>query len=113
MQPFKYKPRKNSGLLRHKITFLKASGERTGGLPTQEWTEYVTVWAGIETQKGKRLFESAAVQMQDIKKFSIRYRNDVDDTMRIRHKGKDYDIYSMTNDDENNQWYTILVREVL
>jgi len=51
--------------------------------------------------------------MQDLKKFSIRYRNDVDDTMRIRHKGKDYNIYSMTNDDEYNQWYTILVREVL
>ncbi|MFS0822171.1 phage head closure protein [Bacillus sp. 1P02SD] len=114
MQAFKYKPRKNSGLLKHRITFLKPPDVVVGGWPTQgPWESYATVWAGIETQKGKRLFESAAVQMQDLKKISIRYRDDLEDTMRIRHKGKDYDIYSMTNDDENNQWFTILVREVL
>lgn len=103
----------NSGNLKHRITFLKPPGEIVNGWPTTEWTEYVTVWAEIKTQKGRRLFESAAVQMQDLKTFGIRYRKDVDDKMRIRHKGQDYDILSMTNDDENNQWYTILVQEVL
>ena len=83
------------------------------GWPSQEWTESITVWAEIKTLKGKRLFDAATVQMQDMKTFGIRYRPDVNDMMRIRHKGKDYDITSMTNDDENNQWYTILVREVL
>lgn len=113
MRPFKYKPKKNTGLLRHRITFLKPPGEIVGGWPTQEWSEHVTVWAGIETQKGRRVFDAAAVQMQDLKKISIRYRSDVNDNMRIRHNDQDYDIFSMTNDDEENQWYTILVREVL
>lgn len=31
--------------------------------------------------------------------------------MRIRHKDKIYKIISMNNDDENNQWWTIHVRE--
>lgn len=102
----------NAANLKHRITFLKPPGI-INGWPTQEWTEHVSVWAEIRTQKGKRLFESAAVQMQDMKIFGIRYRRDVDDAMRIRHNGQDYDIISMTNDDENNQWYTILVKEVL
>ncbi|CEG28082.1 phage head closure protein [Bacillus sp. B-jedd] len=113
MHPLKYKPKKNTGLLKHRVTFLKPPGEIVGGWPTTEWTEYVTVWAGIETQKGRRVFEAAAVQMQDLKKISIRYRADLNDSMRIRHKGQDYDIFSMSNDDENNEWYTILAREVL
>lgn len=103
----------NPANLKHRITFLNPPGQIVGGWPSTEWTEHLTVWAEIKTLKGNRLFEAAAVQMQDVKTFGVRYRDDVDDTMRIRHKGKDYDITSMTNDDENNQWYTILVREVL
>ena len=113
MRPFKYKPKKNTGLLRHRVTFLKTPGDIVNGWPTQEWTEHVTVWAGIETQKGRRVFEAAAVQMQDLKKISIRYRSDVDHTMRIRHNAQDYALFSWTNDGEENKWYTILVREVL
>ena len=100
-------------LLRHRITFLNPPGAIVGGWRSTEWTEHVSSRAAIETLKGNRLTDMAAVQMQDMKTFIIRYRKDVDDTMRIRHKGKDYDITSMTNDDENNQWYTILVQEVL
>ena len=113
MRPFKYIPKRNTGLLKHRITFLKPPGHIVNGWPTQEWTEHATVWAGIETQNGKRIFEAAAVQMQDLKKINIRYRKDLYDKMRIRHKGQDYDIVSMTNDDEENRWYTILVKEVL
>lgn len=103
----------NPANLKHRITFLNPPGAIVGGWASQEWTEHVTVFAEIRTLKGNRLFEAAAVQMQDTKTFGLRYRKDVNDMMRIRHKGKDYDITSMTNDDENNQWYTILVREVL
>jgi SPP1 family predicted phage head-tail adaptor len=103
----------NPGKLKHRITFLKPPGDIVSGWPTTDWTEHITVWAEIRTQKGKRLFEAAAVQMQDMKTFGIRYRKDVDDTMRIRYKCQDYDVVSMTNDDENNQWYTILASEVL
>lgn len=103
----------NASNLRHRITFLKPPGSIVGGWPTTKWVEHVTVWAEIKTLKGNRVFDAAAVQMQDTKTFGIRYRKDVNDSMRIRFKEQDYDIVSMTNDDENNQWYTILAREVL
>lgn len=103
----------NPGKMNKRITFLNPPGEIVGGWPSQEWTEHVKVWAEIKTQKGRRLIEMQAAQMQDIKIFGCRYRSDVNDSMRIRYNGKDYEIESMTNDDENNQWYTILAREVL
>lgn len=103
----------NSGELKYRINFLKPPGEIVNGWPSQEWIDFKTVWAAIKTQKGARLFNSDAVQMQGKKIFGIRYRADLHENMRIRHKGTTYEIESMTNDDENNQWYTILVREVL
>lgn len=113
MQKFKYIPKVNSGRFRHRITFFAPPGTIVDGWPSMVWTEHVTVWADIRTQRGNRLFESATVQMQDMKSFTIRYRPDVNDMMRIRHKGTTYNIDSMTNDDEKNEYYTILVKEVV
>lgn len=103
----------NAAELKHRITFLNPPGAIVDGWPSREWTDRITVWAAITTQKGRRLFNADAVQMQGVKIFGIRYRSNVNRNMRIRYKGKTYDIESMENDDENNQWYTILAREVL
>lgn len=84
----------NPANLKHRITFLIPPGTIVGGWPSKEWTAHVSVYAEIKTLKGNRLNDMAAVQMQDMKTFGMRYRRDVNDTMRIRHKGKDYDIDS-------------------
>lgn len=102
----------NPANLKHRITFLNPPGEIVDGWPSTEWTDYKTVWAEIRTQKGSRLFNADTVHMQSRKIFGIRYRKDLNPYMRIRHKNTTYEIESMTNDDENNQWYTIVVREV-
>lgn len=103
----------NPADLKHRVTFLNPPGTTSSGWPSLEWAEHLTVSAAIKTQKGFRLFNADAVQMQGVKIFGIRYRKDLNEKMRIRYKGKDYNIESMTNDDENNQWYTILAKEVL
>ncbi|MEK5530653.1 phage head closure protein [Viridibacillus sp. FSL R5-0468] len=91
--------------------FSQSPGKDEDGFPIIQWTDHVKVWAAIKTLKGKAFYEAAADQLQDMKTFGIRYRKDVDDNMRIRHKDKIYKIISMNNDDENNQWWTIHVRE--
>lgn len=109
-----YRSNNNPGELKHRITFLiPPGGKDEDGFPINEWTAFKKpIWAAIKTLKGKAFYEAAADQLQDMKTFGIRYRKDVDDSMRIRHKDKVYKIISMNNDDENNQWWTIHVREI-
>lgn len=102
----------NPAKLNKRITFLSPP-KGSEAWPTDEWKVHKTVWAELKTLKGNRVVEAAAVQMQNVKMFGCRYRPDVDDSMQIRYKGQDYQIDSLTNDDGNNQWLTILVREVL
>lgn len=114
MRPFKYKPPINTGDLRHRVTFYNPPG-KTGddGWPLNDWTPHTTVWAKIQTQYGSRIFNSDASQLQDKKVITIRYRNDIRDEMRVEIKGKMHEIDSLTNDDERDQWLTIIVKEVL
>lgn len=108
-----YRTNNNAGDLDKRITFLiPPGGTDADGFPIKNWTDHKTVWASIKTLKGKEFYSAAADQLQDVKQIGIRYRKDVDDNMRIRHKDKIYKIISMNNDDENNQWWTIHVREI-
>ncbi|MEK4024478.1 phage head completion protein [Sporosarcina sp. FSL W7-1283] len=60
-----YRYGNNPAEIKHRVTFLNPPGQIVGGWPSQEWTEHVTVWAAIETQKGYRIFNSDATQWQD------------------------------------------------
>lgn len=103
----------NPAELKHRATFLKPPGQIVGGWPSTDWTEHVTVWAALETQKGYKVFNSDATQWQDKKVVGIRYRKDISEDMHVVINGITHEIESLTNDNERNQWLTIIVREVL
>ncbi|MEG0450125.1 MAG: phage head closure protein [Lysinibacillus sp.] len=113
MQQIKYKQPINTGDLRNKVTFHKPPGEIINGWPSTDWTKFTTVWAKIQTQYGARLFNVDATQWQDKKIITVRYREDLEPTMRVEIKGTMHEIESLTNDDERNQWLTVIVKEVL
>ncbi|WP_428909472.1 phage head closure protein [Niallia sp. Krafla_26] len=97
-----------------RITFYKPPGEIVNGWPLIEWTEHVTVWGEVKTQKGYRMFNSDATQWQGKKIVGIRYRNDIQAGMRLSINGVMYEMDSPPiNDDERNQWLTLIVMEVL
>lgn len=97
-----------------RVTFLNPPGViGKDGWPSTDWTDFVTVWAEVKTNTGARLFNSDATQWQDKKVIGIRYRDDIKAEMRVKINGKTHEIDSLTNDDERNQWLTIIVKEVL
>lgn len=108
-----YRNNNNPAKLNKRITFLNPPGTIVGGWPSSEWEPHVTVWAEIKTQKGYRAFNSDATQWQDKKVIGIRYRKDITPNMRVEFNGKMHEIDSLVNDDEQNQWLTIIVKEVL
>lgn len=108
-----YRYGNNPAELKHRITFLNPPGEIVNGWPSQEWTEHGRAWAAVETQKGYRVFKSDATQWQDKKVIGMRYRSDIREEMRVVINGITHDIESLVNDNERNQWLTIIVKEVL
>lgn len=107
-----YQHNNNAGRLNKRITFLTPPGI-VNGWPTKDWPEYKKLWAEIKTQKGYRAFNSDATQWQGKKIFGLRYRADITEEMRIQYKDVLYEIESLVNDDERNQWLTIIAKEVL
>lgn len=105
----------NPAKLRHRITFVKPPPDGAtdaDGFPITDWTPVVSVWASLVTPKGRTFYQAAAVQMERNREFTCRYRDDVDDRMRVRFKNVDYEIVSLNNDDGLNKTLTVICQEV-
>lgn len=85
--------------LNRKITFreLTIVQDPNTGEMIETWTDFVSVFAKVEPLLGREYFAAAAVQAEDTTKFTMRYRGDIDPTMRIAFDGNEYDIQSIQN----------------
>ncbi|MFF5993710.1 phage head closure protein [Lysinibacillus sp. KU-BSD001] len=109
-----YQHNNNVGRMNKRVTFYNPPGQIVNGWPSEDWVKHITVWAEVKTQKGNRLFNSDATQWQDKKIIGCRYRSDIHARMRVEINGKMHEMESPPiNDDERNQWLTIIVKEVL
>lgn len=104
----------NPGLLRHRITLQKFMViTDPDGFITQQWQDVATVWAAVENLHGREYWEAASVQAENTVKFTIRYRPDVDQTMRIVFRGKIYNIISVDNIKYRNEYIEIKAKELV
>ncbi|MFJ7951529.1 phage head closure protein [Lysinibacillus sp. NPDC096418] len=108
-----YQHNNNAARLNKRVAFYNPPGT-TGedGWPSTEWVPFKKLWAEIKTQKGYKSFNSDATQWQGKRIVGIRYRNDIHTAMRLEIAGVMYEIESLVNDDERNQWITIIAKEV-
>ncbi|MFV9511809.1 phage head closure protein [Tepidibacillus sp. LV47] len=96
------------GDLRHRITLQKqATITDADGFTTQQWQDVATVWAAVENLYGREYWEAAAIQAEKTVKFTIRYRPDVDQTMRIVFRGQVYEITAIDNIKYRNEYMEI------
>ncbi|MEY8414801.1 phage head closure protein [Tissierella praeacuta] len=103
----------NPGELRHRITFQRlTTSTNENGFEIEEWTDVKTVWAGVTNLHGREYFEAAAVQAENTVKFTTRYLKDVDTSMRILFKDKQYNITSIDNIKYENKLIEIKAMEV-
>ncbi|MES1947436.1 phage head-tail adaptor [Salinisphaera sp. C84B14] len=90
----------SAGQLRHKITLQARQETRSDyGEVTLDWAEVASVWAHVAPQSGREYFAAQQVQSEVSTRVTIRYRDDVDATMRVTHRGKTYDIEAVLPDD--------------
>ena len=98
------------GKLRHRVAIEKPgyTQDPTTGEMVPGWETVATVWASKRPSSAREFKQSQAGQSEISGEFVIRYRSDVDATMRIVHKGKFYNIEGALEDNESGlEWLTL------
>lgn len=104
-----------AGKLRHRLELqrrlLDSDGQPpldTNGEQVDDWETFATVWGAIYPVSAREFVQSQAVQEEVVARMTIRYRADVDSTVRIRHGGKIYNIAGVLPDPESGREYLTL-----
>lgn len=99
----------SAGKLRHRITVqvLRSGRDEDGFEITDDWIDYVTLWAHIAPLSSRDLMAVQAQGSEVIARMTVRHRTDLTTEMRIIHRGEAYHITSTgLHDDQNGLIYT-------
>ncbi|MEM5297655.1 phage head closure protein [Burkholderia sp. JPY481] len=83
-----------AGPLIHRITIQRpvVDQDESGTPFVREWQEVAEVWAGIEPLSGREWLASAEFRSDVTTRIRIRWREDIDASMRVLHHGVIYRI---------------------
>lgn len=100
------------GKLRHRVTFQqKVVGEDSNGDTVENWEDLATlptVWAGYEPLSARDFNASRSEQSEIASRFTVRYRDDLDASMRILFRGKAHNIVGVLPDKDSGLEYLTL-----
>ena len=101
-----------AGLLRHRITIQHFVTTNTGGVLVEDWADLVTdLPAAVHYASGREFNAAAANQAEVATRFTIRYRNDLAENMRITHEGRNFNIVAILPDDSLRDGLTLMAVE--
>lgn len=103
-----------TGDLRHLVTLQKlVQTESEYGETIESWVDYMQVWAQVEGLRGKEFLLSRQMPGGEItSKITIRYRNDIDRTMRIKSENRIFEIIAILDKEGKRRFLEIMAREV-
>lgn len=108
----------NAGEMCKKITLLKRHTYiDESGSPQYAWHPFCDVMSIIEPVSGREYWMAAQSNREATVRFVIRYRDDIQDTMRILYRAKDrLKVYEMTsvpiNVKEENKYLQLMCNEI-
>lgn len=74
----------------------------------ETWQDIATVWANIKPLRGREFFQAQQIQSEITHKITIRYRNDIDKTCRVKYNSKTFDIKSIIDIDNKHRFLEIM-----
>lgn len=74
------------------ITFQKKVEPEGPILPLEEYEDHISLWAESRYLRGRNFYAARAANVKTDVEWKIRYRNDIDETMRIKYNDKFYNI---------------------
>ncbi len=103
----------NFGEMRHRITIQRIVPViNENGFESTATETYKTVWAAVTNLHGKEYFAAKAVQAENTVKFTFRFIEGIDQTMKILFHGKAYNISTIDNIKYRNQYIEVQAMEV-
>jgi len=98
------------GKLRHLVSLQGRLSTRdaTTGAVIMAWAEVAQIWASIEPLSVREFLAAGAEQSRVSARIVIRYRNGVDRSMRIVHRGQIYNIEGVLPDKVSGREYLTL-----
>lgn len=100
-----------AGSLRHQVVIQKpkvTQNPQTGGMG-KTWEPVATVWADVTPMSAREFIAASAEQSEVRGRMTIRYRDDVDATMRVVHRGRYYAILGVLPDAESGREHLTLM----
>lgn len=100
-----------AGVLRHLVqlqTPIKTQDPITGAI-VETWANVAKVWAEIVPSSAREFLAAGAEQSEMRGRATIRYRNDVNPTMRFLHRNKTYAILGFMPDAESLKGHLTLM----
>ena len=100
----------SAGELCHRVIIQQrvGSGRDDDGFENPaSWQDFLHLWAKVSPLSAKDLIAAQAAQSQVIARLKVRYRTDIDSSMRVFFRGETYAIDSPAlNDDETGNIYS-------
>jgi SPP1 family predicted phage head-tail adaptor len=104
----------NSERLRHRITIQSPpSGTDSYGDPVGDWTDFATIWAGIEPLQGREYVAALQEQSEVDTRVVIRYLKRVRPSMRVKYGERTLNIISVIDNREAHRDMQLMCKEVL
>jgi SPP1 family predicted phage head-tail adaptor len=93
-----------AGDLRRRVTIQKRQSTQDGdGQRSETWTAVATVPAKIEPLGGRELLLAKAMGAESTHQVTMRYRADLDATMRIVYQGRIFNINNLNDPDARHE----------
>jgi SPP1 family predicted phage head-tail adaptor len=103
-----------AGRLRHRITVQENTPTQNEiGEWVDAWTDYATVWASVEPARGSQYYQAKQLDSKVDGTIIMRYRDDIEPTMRVIHDGRTLKIVSLLTVKERKRELHIMYSEAL
>lgn len=101
-----------TGELRHRVTIQGTTAVQDSSASYSEsWSDLVTTWARVRPMNGREYFAAHQEQSAVTHEIVMRFRRGVNTAMRLKFDSRIFDIESVINYDERNEWMIIYCME--
>ena len=103
----------NPGEMRTRVVLESRSvSVETGGFQKPGWSTLATVWAKWVNAHGSEAVQAASLGIEELATVTIRWRGDVDATGAVSKGGVRYEIVSLDNIQERNEFIEMKVKRL-